>query len=119
MNDPVEMTLANLNGGALLEAATVELRKICDNIADPNFRSDTKRKLSINLTILPDAKGQQAQITYQMKTILPSPEAGKTMAYIAQDPSSRAIGLFEHEQHPPLFPSEKSLLTLNPGIKEA
>lgn len=100
---PTEMNLANLGGGALMECAAVELRKICDNIADPNIKTDAKRKLQINIIVKPDANGQMALITYEVKTTMPGPDAGKTMAYIAFTPETREISLFEVAAHPPLF----------------
>ena len=54
---PNEMNLSNLGDGALMECATAELRKICANIADPNFKTDAKRKLQINIVIKPDGSG--------------------------------------------------------------
>lgn len=103
MENPIEMNLANLGNGELLECATHELRKICDNIADPNIKTDAKRKLQINIVIKPDAKGQMAQINYEVKTTMPGPDAGKTMAYIAFTPETKKISLFEVETHPALF----------------
>lgn len=106
---PLEMTLANLAGGALLECATVELRKICDNIADPNVKTAAKRKLRIDITIEPDERGQTASISYEVKTVMPGPDAGRTMAHVARDPETNAISLFEVESHPPLFEQQPPL----------
>lgn len=117
---PKEMTLANLGGGALMECATVELRKICDNIADPNVKTAAKRKLRIDITIEPDERGQTAQISYEVKTAMPGPDAGKTMAYIAFAPDTQAISLFEVESHPPLFEPQPPLSEVKPlGVKPA
>lgn len=111
---PQEVTLANLGGGELMECATAELRKICENIADPNIKTDAKRKLQINIHIKPDEKGQTAIVAYEVKTSMPGPEPGKTMAYIAMAPGSSAISLFEVERHAPLFeePAKTPLLPL-------
>jgi hypothetical protein len=114
MATPNEVTLANLGGGALMECATLELRKICDNIADPNIKTDAKRKLQINIVIKPDPKGQMAQITYEVKASMPGPDAGRTAAYIAFAPETKAISLFEVEAHPPLFEAEKPLAPIEP-----
>lgn len=102
-NQPIEITLANLAGGALMETASYELRKICENIADPNCKADAKRKLQINVLIEPDEKRQMAKVTYEVKSVMPGPDAGKTMAYIAMTPNSSALSLFEVETHPALF----------------
>lgn len=103
MNQPIEITLANIAGGALMECASAELRKICENIADPNVKADAKRKLQVTVLIEPDEKRQMAKITYEVKSAIPGPDAGKTMAYVAMDPTTQALTLFEVEQHPPLF----------------
>lgn len=114
---PQEVTLANLAGGELLETATAELRKICENIADPNIKTDAKRKLAIVITIKPDEKGQTALVAYEVKTTMPGPDPGKTMAYIAAAPGSSAISLFEVERHAPLFPEDKSAVLPFPQAK--
>ena len=119
MSAPTEMNLSNLGNGALMECATHELRKICESIADPNIKTDAKRKLQINIVIKPDAKGQMAQISYEVKSTIPGPDAGKTMAYIAFTPEAKAISLFEVETHPPLFEPEKPLAPITPLEKRA
>jgi hypothetical protein len=106
MSIPIELTLATLNNGDLLECATQELRKICQNIADPNVKTDAKRKLNITIEIKPDAKGQMAKIGYAIKSVMPGPDAGTSLAYIAMSPGSSVISLFEVESHPALFEEE-------------
>jgi len=109
MANPIELTLANLGNGDLLECASIELRKICDNIADPNVKTEAKRKLQINIEIKPDAKGIMAAITYSVKTSMPGLDAGSTVAHIAMAPGSKNISLFEVTKDPgtPLFPEEE------------
>lgn len=110
---PIEITLANLAGGALMECTTAELRKICDNIADPNCKADAKRKLQITVQIEPDETRQMARVTYEVKSSIPGPDAGKTMAYIAMTPGAeKALSLFEVERHQPLFEEEP-----NPSVQ--
>lgn len=107
MAAPIEISLATLDNGGLMECVTNELHKICDNIADPNVKTDAKRKLTISLEIKPDAKGQMAAITYDLKTVMPGPEAGRTVAYIAKAAGSKHISFFEVESQPPLFEDEE------------
>ena len=101
MGTPIEITLANLAGGGLMECASAELRKICENVSDPNTKADAKRKLVITVLIEPDETRQMARITYDVKSSIPGPDAGKTMAYIAMAPGSNAISLFEVETRLP------------------
>lgn len=119
MAPPNEITLANLAGGALMECATLELRKICENIADPNCKADAKRKLQISVLIEPDEKRSLAKVTYEVKSSLPGPDAGKTLAYIAMAPDSDVISLFEVESHAPLFPDEDPSSPAVPLAKRA
>jgi len=118
MATPTEITLANLGNGDLMACVCVELRKLCENIADPNIKADAKRKLSINIEVKPDEKRSMAQITYSVKTTMPGQDAGKTVAYIAMAPGASAIGLFEVESQPPLF-EEESEPAVMPLAKKA
>ena len=101
-----EITLATLGAGDLMECARIELHKICENIADPNIKTDAKRKLTITIEIKPDPSGQMAAISYSVNTSLPGPDAGKTIAYIAMAPGSKNMSLFEVETQQPLFEDE-------------
>ena len=114
MATPIEISLANLNGGDLMAVAAMELHKICENIADPNVKKDAKRKLQINIEIKPDAKGEMAQLTYNVKSTMPGPDAASTVAYIAVAPGSKSISLFEVESHPPLFENEEPVAGVTP-----
>jgi hypothetical protein len=102
-NVPVELTLATLDGGALQECVTAELRRIGENIANPNFKSSAPRELNLKIKFKPDEKGQAAQLTYEIKTKLAMPEPGKSMAFIAMKPGSSVITFFEPERHPSLY----------------
>jgi hypothetical protein len=111
MNEPQELTLATLGGGDLMESVQLALRKIGENINDPNMKRDAKRKITISIEIKPDAKAQMAAITYDVTTSMPGQEAGRTAAYIATVPGTNEISLFEVERHPPLFPEEDTSKT--------
>jgi len=109
---PIEMTIANIGNGALMEAVSKEFRKICDNIADPGVKTEAKRKLQITIVIKPNSKGQMAQIDFSAKSTMPEPDAFRTMAHIATTPESNGIALFEVETHQSLFEEELPLMPL-------
>lgn len=102
-NEPKEMTLDTIGNGELAEMVRFELRKIGENIADPNVKTDAKRRLTITIDIVPDAKGQTVQMDFNASSTLVKPSGSKTMAHIAAVPGSSAISFFEVEQHPNLF----------------
>lgn len=101
MYKPTEITLANLAGGALMECASAEIRKICENIADPNCKADAKRKLRIDIQIEPDETRGMARVTYEVKSSVPGPDAGKVMALIAMAPGEKSLSMFEVETRLP------------------
>jgi len=108
---PTEITLANLAGGALMECATAELRRICENIQDPNVKADAKRKLKIEILLEPDETRQMVKVTYQVQAAIPGPDAGKTVAIVAMDPTNNTLTLFEAYTQQSLFPQEEQ-----PGV---
>lgn len=93
MSKPNELTLANIGGGGLAEDVSRELRRVCENIADPNCKTDARRSVKIDLKIKPDAKGQTATVTYEVKTSMPGPQPGSTTAWIAMHENK--LGLFQ------------------------
>lgn len=101
---PTELTLANLAGGALMETATAELRRIAENIQDPNTAAASKRKLVITVQLEPDETRQMVKLTYTVKADVPGPDAGKTVALVAMDPGSKCLALFEAYTQASLFP---------------
>ncbi len=106
----VELTLDNLDGGALAEQIQVELRKIGNSIADPNLKTTTKRKLTIGIEFAPDEQGRAVQITYSVKSSIPSVEARKCVAFVQMHPTSKDITFYE----PPRLPFEEP--TPLPGV---
>jgi hypothetical protein len=102
------MTLATIANGALMETATAELRRICENIQDPNTKAEAKRKLKIEILLEPNEKREHANITYTVKPEMPGPDAGKTLAVIAMDPETRSLALFEAYTPQTLFPEPES-----------
>lgn len=97
-----EMTLANLDGGALEEMVSNELKRIYQNIQDVNTKRTAKRKLDISIVFTPDDKGETVQLTYGTKSKLAPMLAGTTHATIAKTAGGDSLGLFEHEKHPQL-----------------
>ena len=105
-NPPTELTLANLAGGALMETATAELRRIAENIQDPNTAATAKRKLVITLQLEPDETRQMVKMTYSTKADIPGPDAGKTVALVGMAPGSKTLALYEAYTQQALFPQE-------------
>ena len=89
-----KITLANLQGGETAAQFDRALVKLCENIADPNIRTDAKRTIKLTVTVEPDTKGEKAEIQCKIETKFPGPDASKTTAYIAMAPGTTSISLF-------------------------
>lgn len=109
-----EMTLANLDGGALEEMVSNELKRIYQNIQDVNTNRTAKRKLDICIVFAPDGKGETVQLTYGTKSKLAPMLAGTTHATIAKTAGGDSLGLFEHEKHPQLPFGDEAAETTTP-----
>ena len=102
------ITLSNIGGGELELLVSRELKKICENIADPAVRTEAVRKLSIQISVKPDKKGQVADISYAVKRTLAAVDANKSSAYIAMEPGTTEIALFGMDlRQNELFPEKK------------
>jgi hypothetical protein len=89
-----KLTLANLGGGELSLLVDREICKLCDNIADPNVKTEAVRKITVTIAVKPDKKGQTADVRFAVKSALPGPDASTTTAYIAMAPGTTDITLF-------------------------
>ena len=118
---PTELTLATLAGGALLETATTELRRIAENIQDPNTAATAKRKHVITVVLEPDETRQMVKIQYSAKADIPGPDAGKTVALVALAPGCKSLALFEAYTQQALFPEqgEQTAIPFDPQAKRA
>lgn len=114
---PKRLTLASLGGGELELLVERELKKLCENIVDPNVKTEAVRKLTVVLSVKPDKKGQVADITYSVKSSLPGPDCSKTTAYIAMQPGTSEIALFGVDiRQADLFkkPEDSVITTIHP-----
>jgi hypothetical protein len=94
MNQSVKLTIANLGGGGLIEDFDRELRAVCENIADPNVKTDAVRTVTVIVKVKPDKKGQTAGVSFSVKSSLPGAEPGEQMAWIAMG-DDKELGLFQ------------------------
>lgn len=109
-----ELTLSNLAGGALIECVTAEMRRICENIQDPNCKAEAKRKLQISIVFEPDERRAMTGITYEVKATLVGPDAVKSMAYLTRVAGTDEFTLVEVESQPPLFEPDETQPQLPP-----
>lgn len=88
------LTLNTICGGMVEQVFNRELARVCENIADPSTKTEAVRKVSVVVTIKPNARGTMAEVGYDVKSSMPGVETEKSAVYIAQDPDSKNITLF-------------------------
>jgi len=65
-----EISLATLHGGVAMDLFSEELRKVMENIADPNATPDAVRTISIKVRIKPDKERRFATTTVSSSSTL-------------------------------------------------
>lgn len=72
MNNKIKVSLSELNDGGLQQRFNNELKKVAENIMDPNTDETKKRKIQINIDVIPrgnrDAMGFEIEVK---STLLP------------------------------------------------
>lgn len=69
--------LSKIADGGAQEKFTTELQKVADNILDLNTESKTKRKVTIDLTFIPNDKRDAVDVAVDVKSKL-APQVGVT-----------------------------------------
>ena len=94
-----KLTLASLFGGALQEQADRALRKISENIMDPNTDPEKKRSLTIKLIFKPSPDdNEDVSVTYETTVSLAPEIGGSTQMFITKDLRSGRISVMEHHR---------------------
>jgi hypothetical protein len=71
--------------GAIMERADYEMKKVLDNILDPNTKAAKKRTLTVTLELLPDDSRQQIAVKAVSKSRLEPTNAVTTSLYVTGD----------------------------------
>jgi len=85
-----KITLSTLKGGALEERFQYELKKVLENIVDPNTEAKKQRKITIELILLPDESLEVVGLEAKIKsTLVPikSAEVILSMSAVGQEPA--------------------------------
>lgn len=66
-----EIRFEDLMRGEYLKLVNDGFKEVFENVADPNFKTTAKRKLTIEITIIPSKHGHDADIVPSVKVGLP------------------------------------------------
>jgi len=79
------ITLDNLKGGAVLERFEDELKRLAENVIDPNCEARAKREIVLRIVVKPDSERRIATIGIYAYSKLAPPLALVTRAFFAKD----------------------------------
>lgn len=85
MSKNINVPLSGISDGGLQERFDFELAQVIKNIHDPNTDPTKKRKITIDLTIIPDEYREDVLIEYQVKSKLVARESLTSKVIIGQD----------------------------------
>jgi hypothetical protein len=74
--------------GAFLERADYEMKRVIDNIRDPNTSATAKRKITITITLVPDDDRRDIFVKTEVKSALATTNPIRTSLYISGEDSN-------------------------------
>lgn len=67
-------SILEMSAGAILERVDLEMGKVLDNIMDPNTKATAKRKITVNLELIPSADRRVITVQTTAKSTLVATE---------------------------------------------
>lgn len=111
MLKPERLELGSIAGGGVSEVFAHEMRRVLENIADPNTKATAKRSITVKIALKPNDARSLTEIEYDVKTSLPGVETKKSSAYIAMDKGELNLYPFDTRQNPLPFGEREGLTT--------
>lgn len=87
---PIE-SLDKLMSGAVSERFSDELKRVLENVLDPNTDAKKARKVQLTVTIKPNEKRNVANFSVEAKSTLAPPVPVATSVYIGKDKNGQVI----------------------------
>jgi hypothetical protein len=79
------LDLTNLRGGAAIELWQVELRKVLENIADPNIPHKGKRTITLKVAFEPNDTRERLDVNIDCESKLVPARGTDTVAYVTNN----------------------------------
>jgi hypothetical protein len=90
-----QKSILEMAHGAIMERADYEMKRVLDNILDPNTKAAKKRTLTVTLELMPDDDRQQIQVKATSKSKLEPTNAVSTALYITGDGETGEVAAVE------------------------
>ncbi|MDR1946418.1 MAG: hypothetical protein LBQ51_04545 [Desulfovibrio sp.] len=79
----IPLTVENLYSGGVVERIHEELKRVLENIVDPNTPAKKPRKVKMEMTIKPTEARNMAEVLVSTSSTLQAPEPLETTIFIA------------------------------------
>lgn len=91
------LSLATLKGGAALELVDEAIQQLLENIVDPNTDAETKRKVTLTITLSPDAEREMMGLGIDVKASFAPRSTVASIAWISH--THDGVIALEHNPH--------------------
>lgn len=91
----IELSVENLYGGGVVERIHDEIKRVIQNIMDPNTPAKKVRKVKMEIAIKPNEQRNMAEVVVSTSSTLCPPEPIETSIYIGADPRTGEVGASE------------------------
>lgn len=81
----VKTSIMEMAMGAFSERVDYEMKKVVDNILDPNTKATAKRKISLTIELSPDDERSSIGVAVQAKSTLAPTNPVKTSLFVTKD----------------------------------
>jgi len=95
------VSLTNLNSGAVIDLFDQELKKVVENIGDPNTNPKAKREITLRVIFAPNEDRNQAAVGIDIKSKLPGHRGSVTAVWFGRKDGKQVA--VESDPTPGLF----------------
>lgn len=81
-------SILEMSMGAILERVDYEMSRVLDNIIDPNTKATAKRKITVNLELIPSSDRKTITVQSTAKSTLVPTEPITTSLFITSQPGT-------------------------------
>lgn len=101
-----ELSLATLKGGAAVEMVDEAIKRLLENVVDPNTDATSKRKVTLVISLVPDKDREMLGVQLSVKMAMAPQATVNSVAYVAH--TRDGVVAVEHDpKQPGLFPEEE------------
>jgi hypothetical protein len=106
------VSLAGLGSGAAMERFGLELQKVLENIADPNFKATSVREIRLTVRIAPNESADYAAVSIECESRLPKRRAATAAFFMGTEGEQLVAYESKAKQQPLTDASGKKIIEM-------